>query len=169
MTMQVHMTTLRNQPNNPANSSLTGMLFNDKEWNVCWMQNEVWMSLHGTLGQSVCQRALILSILTHFISKTVKRRPVISMRSGMVRIRIKGKAREALLDFTAHRTPRQTIWIKVNKCILRVGTCTNKEKSLSCWTQLHDWEYPHWTKTELKVTTTMQCNAMQCTQRNKMD
>lgn len=63
-------------------------------------------------------------VLTHFISKGVKRRPVINMRRGMVRMRTKGSAKEKGLIFTAHRTARHTTWTRVKRCIRSVFTCT---------------------------------------------
>lgn len=50
--------------------------------------------------------------------------PVINMRRGMVRVRTKGRASEKSLIFTAHRTARHKSWIRVNKCIRIVFTCT---------------------------------------------
>lgn len=51
-----------------------------------------------------------------------------NMRRGMVRMRTKGSAREKVLIFTIHRTPKHTSWISVNRCIFNVVTCTNDIK-----------------------------------------
>lgn len=61
--------------------------------------------------------------LTHFISMTENNLPVMYMRSGMVRMRTKGSAREKGLIFTAHRTARHPSWIRVYKYIRNVVTC----------------------------------------------
>lgn len=47
------------------------------------------------------------------------------IRRGMVRVRTKGRASEKSLIFTTHRTARHKTWIRVNKCIRNVFTCTN--------------------------------------------
>lgn len=44
------------------------------------------------------------------------------MRSGTVRMRMKGKAREAAVDMTAQSTARQSSCRAVNRCIRRVRT-----------------------------------------------
>lgn len=64
--------------------------------------------------------------LTHFISLSVKSVPVMAMRRGMVRMRTKGRAREKALIFTIQRAPKHTIWIRVNKCIFIVVTCSKE-------------------------------------------
>lgn len=64
------------------------------------------------------------AVLTHFMSVTENTLPVMNMRRGMVRMRTKGSAREKELIFTNHRTARHTSWIRVNKCIRIVVTCT---------------------------------------------
>lgn len=45
-----------------------------------------------------------------------------TMRSGTVRMRMKGKAREAAVDMTAQSTARQSSCRAVNRCIRRVRT-----------------------------------------------
>lgn len=62
--------------------------------------------------------------LTHLISSSVKRRPVINMRRGMVRMSMKGRARDIGLDLTIHKIARHTSWMAVNKCIRPVLTCS---------------------------------------------
>lgn len=42
--------------------------------------------------------------------------------TGTVRIRTKGKAREAWVDMTAHSTAKHTSWMQVNMCIRSVRT-----------------------------------------------
>lgn len=63
-------------------------------------------------------------VLTHFISMTENSLPVMNIRRGTVRMRTKGRASEKGLIFTTHRTARQRSWIRVNKCIRIVFTCT---------------------------------------------
>lgn len=52
----------------------------------------------------------------------MKKRPVMAMRRGIVRMRTKGRAREAGLDLTIHSTARHTTWMAVYMCILPVDT-----------------------------------------------
>lgn len=60
--------------------------------------------------------------------------PVINMRRGMVRVRTKGRASEKSLIFTAHRTARHKSWIRVNKCIRSVFTCTKDvRRTIDMW------------------------------------
>lgn len=54
--------------------------------------------------------------------------PVMSIRRGMVRVRTKGRASEKSLIFTTHRMARHKIWIRVNKCIRIVFTCTKDQR-----------------------------------------
>lgn len=75
--------------------------------------------------------------LTHFISSSVKRRPVINMRRGMVRMSMKGRARDIGLDLTIHKIARHTSWMAVNKCIRPVLTCRK-----TC-TNIHSSEWIH--------------------------
>lgn len=78
-----------------------------------------------------CQATLtrLVSVpLTYFISCSVKSRPVMNMRRGMVSIRMNGRASDTGLDFTIHRTARHTIWIAVNTCILLVLTCRGRQR-----------------------------------------
>lgn len=65
-------------------------------------------------------------VLTHFISMTENTLPVMKMRRGTVRVRTKGRAREKSLIFTTHRTARHKTWIRVNRCIRIVFTCTKE-------------------------------------------
>lgn len=76
--------------------------------------------------------------LTHFISTSVKRCLPINMRSGIVRMSMKGSARDTGLDLTIHKTARHTIWMAVNKCIRPVLTCDQHEEILvrQTWLQM---------------------------------
>lgn len=65
---------------------------------------------------------MIVELLTHLISSSENKRPVITMRKGMVRISINGSARDAGLDFTIQRITRQPHWMSVNTCIRAVLT-----------------------------------------------
>lgn len=61
-------------------------------------------------------------MLTHFISRSVKIRVSTTMRKGTVRMRMKGKAREAAVDMTAQSRARQSNCKAVNRCIRMVRT-----------------------------------------------
>lgn len=76
---------------------------------------------------------------THFISSSVKRRPVINMRRGMVMMSMKGRARDTGLDFTIQRSARHTIWMAVNRCIRPVLTCVHDVQTWITQTKLQTW------------------------------
>lgn len=46
-------------------------------------------------------------------------------RTGTIRIRKKGNARDALVDLTTHNIIRHISWTKVKMCIFIVRTCNN--------------------------------------------
>lgn len=79
--------------------------------------------LKDTFTSGLLNQNDLTRILTHFISSSVNRRPVINMRRGMVRMSMKGSARDTGLDLTIHKSARHTIWMAVNKCIRPVFTC----------------------------------------------
>lgn len=60
--------------------------------------------------------------LTHAISLVVKMRRSRNILTGTVRMRTKGKASDAWVDITAHRAPKHTSWMPVNRCIRSVRT-----------------------------------------------
>lgn len=64
--------------------------------------------------------------LTHSISLTVKMRDSRNILTGTVRMRTKGKASDAWVDMTAHRTAKHTTWRHVNRCIRSVRTWTEQ-------------------------------------------
>lgn len=80
-------------------------------------------------------------LITHFISTSVNRRPVMNMRRGMVRMSTKGRAREIGLDFTIHKTARHTIWMAVNKCIRPVLTCKHVQTLMDVIMQTLQFSY----------------------------
>lgn len=68
--------------------------------------------------------------LTHAISLAVKMRGSRNIFTGTVRMRTKGKASEAWVDMTAHRTARHTSWMHVNMCIRSVRTWKGSKTSV---------------------------------------
>lgn len=88
------------------------------------LQDNLWMRLVGSFWRCSPE-------LTHFISSGVKSRPVMNIRSGMVRMRKKGSANEKGLCLTSQRMPKHTIWIRVKICICIVFTCKDKQTGWS--------------------------------------
>lgn len=107
----------------PGSSSNVTLASSESNWNTI---NTQWYSNYNLkhIGSLTERKAL-----THFISISVKRWPVMNMRRGMVRMRMKGRARDAGLDLTTHKTTRQATWMPVYKCIRPVFTCTDTQET----------------------------------------
>ncbi len=94
-----------------------------------WNQHQVdFLSWLLVSGQTWIQHELTAA--SSLSSKILVR---MSLRRGTVMIRMKGKAREATVDFTTHSRAIHNNWMMVNMFIRHVFTCMWNKSCLELW------------------------------------